>query len=168
MPNGQPRRPYLKLTPIQADYVKALYQLGAGGEAISTSRLAARLGISSPSATEMLRKLAVLGLVSHDRHGGALLTETGEIAGVELVRRQRLLELFLTERLHYTPDEAHRDAERLEHVISERLEQRIFESLGRPTVDCCGDRIPTSGGGIEDRRDPGLPNVGAGTPHATA
>src|SRR5205823_11892136 len=144
MPNDLARRTYLKLTPCQAEYLKALYQLGAGGEAIHTSTLAARLGVSPPSATEMLRKLMALGLVSHDPHGGARLTEIGEIAGVEAVRRERLLELFLAERLNYTWDEAHRDAERLGHVISKRLEQRIFESLGRPTVDCRGDRIRSS------------------------
>jgi DtxR family Mn-dependent transcriptional regulator len=154
MPNKQltrvPEPTRRRLSQAQEDYVKAIYHLGGAGQPVSTSQLADRLGVSAASATEMLGKLAGMDLVSHDRYRGASLTRTGEAVALEVVRHHRLLEMFLSKKLGYAWDEVHEEAELLEHVISERMEERIFEALGRPEVDCHGDPIPTLQGRVEE------------------
>src|ERR1051326_8014877 len=137
-----------KLTPSQEDYLKSLYQLGGDGGLVSTSQLAERLSVSAASATEMLGKLASQGLTAHDRYRAAAVTAEGLRVALELVRHHRLLEMYLTRKLGYGWDEVHEEAEQLEHVISERMEARIYEALGRPDVDCHGDPIPTLGGEV--------------------
>jgi len=137
-----------RLSQAQEDYLKSLYQLGGAGASVGTSQLAAELGVSAASATEMMGKLAAQGLVSHDRYRGAGLTRDGLAVALEIVRHHRLLEMYLTRKLGYGWDEVHDEAEELEHVISERMEERIFEALGRPDVDCHGDPIPTLGGEV--------------------
>ncbi len=137
-----------RLSPAQEDYLKSLYQLGGAVGSVGTSQLADRLGVSAASATEMMGKLAAHGLVAHDRYRGASLTEDGRAVALEMVRHHRLLEMFLTRKLGYSWDEVHDEAELLEHVISERLEERIYRALGRPDVDCHGDPIPTEGGDV--------------------
>jgi DtxR family Mn-dependent transcriptional regulator len=137
-----------RLTQAQEDYLKSLYQLGGNAGSVGTSRLAAQLGVSAASATEMLGKLAGQGLVTHDRYRGASLTGAGLTVALEMVRHHRLLEMYLTRKLGYGWDEVHDEAEQLEHVISERMEQRIYEALGRPDVDCHGDPIPTPEGQV--------------------
>jgi len=132
----------------QEDYLKALYYLQGDERAVPTSDLAQRLGISSPSVTEMVGRLAAEGLVEHDRYHGQRLTESGHKVALELVRHHRLLEMFLVRTLGYTWDEVHEEAERLEHVISERMEERIFELLGRPELDPHGHAIPTREGKV--------------------
>src|SRR5689334_2290443 len=123
-------RPRRRLTHAQEDYLKSLYQLGGATDSVGTSRLATDLGVSAASATEMLGKLAILGLVAHDRYRGASLTIEGRAVALEMVRHHRLLEVYLTSKLGYGWDEVHDEAERLEHVISERMEERIFRALG--------------------------------------
>ena len=113
-----------------------------------TRELAQRLGISSPSVSEMVTRLTAQGLVEHDRYRGQQLTREGRKVALELVRHHRLLEMFLVQVLGYSWDEVHEEAERLEHVISERMEQRIFELLGRPELDPHGHVIPTLGGKV--------------------
>ncbi len=135
------RRP--SLSQSQEDYVKALYQLGG---TVGTTELSERMGVSAPSAAQMLVRLADLGLVSHDRYRGAALTPAGEAVALEMIRHHRLLEMYLAEALGYSWDEVHEEAERLEHVISERMEQRIFDALGRPGSDPHGDPIPGPAG----------------------
>jgi DtxR family Mn-dependent transcriptional regulator len=139
-----------RLSSAQEDYLKALYHLGGAQRSVTTSELAERLAVSAASATEMLGKLAALGLVSHDRYHGASLSRAGEAVALEVVRHHRLLEVYLAEKLGYAWDEVHDEAEQLEHVISERMEQRIFDALGRPEVDCHGDPIPTLEGRVSD------------------
>ena len=133
-------------TRSQEDYLKALYLLGGADRPVPTRELAQRLGISSPSVSEMVTRLSVQGMVEHDRYRGQQLTREGRKVALELVRHHRLLEVFLVEVLGYAWDEVHDEAERLEHVISERMEQRIFELLGRPELDPHGHAIPTRGG----------------------
>src|SRR5215471_21687300 len=110
-----------RLTQAQEDYLKSLYQLGGAGASVGTSQLAAELGVSAASATEMMGKLAAQGLVSHDRYRGAGLTRDGLAVALEIVRHHRLLEMYLTRKLGYGWDEVHDEAEQLEHVISERM-----------------------------------------------
>jgi DtxR family Mn-dependent transcriptional regulator len=135
-------------TRAQEDYLKALYLLSGAERPVPTRDLAQRLGISSPSVSEMVTRLSAQGLVEHDRYRGQQLTREGRKVALELVRHHRLLEMFLVRVLGYSWDEVHDEAERLEHVISERMEQRIFDLLGRPELDPHGHAIPTLGGKV--------------------
>jgi len=135
-------------TRSQQDYLKALYHLHGDSRPVPTRDLAQRLGISSPSVSEMVTRLTAQGLVEHDRYRGQQLTREGRKVALELVRHHRLLEMFLVQVLGYSWDEVHEEAERLEHVISERMEQRIFELLGRPELDPHGHAIPTLAGKV--------------------
>jgi DtxR family Mn-dependent transcriptional regulator len=136
-------------TRSQQDYLKALYLLGGSDKPVPTRELAQRLGISSPSVSEMVTRLSAQGLVEHDRYRGQQLTKDGRKVALELVRHHRLLEMFLVQVLGYSWDEVHEEAERLEHVISERMEERIFELLGRPQLDPHGHAIPTLAGRVK-------------------
>lgn len=135
-------------TRSQQDYLKSLYLLGGDEHPVPTRELAQRLGISSPSVSEMVTRLSAQGLVEHDRYRGQQLTREGRRVALELVRHHRLLEMFLVEVLGFGWEEVHDEAERLEHVISERMEERIFELLGRPVIDPHGHAIPTLTGKV--------------------
>jgi DtxR family transcriptional regulator, Mn-dependent transcriptional regulator len=130
------------LSQTAEDYLKAVYKLQSEQGRATTSAVAERVGVSAPSATAMLKKLAALGLVEHERYRGVWLTGAGEKAAVEIIRHHRLLEQYLSETLGVPIDEVHAEADRLEHVLSEELEARIDESLGYPTHDPHGDPIP--------------------------
>jgi DtxR family Mn-dependent transcriptional regulator len=149
-------------TRSQQDYLKALYQLHGDQRPVPTRELAQRLGISSPSVSEMVTRLSSQGLVEHDRYRGQQLTREGRKVALELVRHHRLLEMFLVQVLGYSWDEVHDEAERLEHVISERMEQRIFELLGRPELDPHGHAIPTLAGKVRPLSDRPLSECRAG------
>jgi DtxR family Mn-dependent transcriptional regulator len=129
---------------------------------VPTGDLAQRLGISSPSVSEMVARLSAQGLVEHDRYRGQQLTREGRRVAVELVRHHRLLEMFLVQVLGYSWDEVHDEAERLEHVISERMEARIFELLGRPQLDPHGHAIPSLAGKVPSLSDRTLSDCKAG------
>jgi DtxR family transcriptional regulator, Mn-dependent transcriptional regulator len=124
------------------DYLKAIWKLERAGD-MSTSALAESLGVAPASATAMLKKLATLGLVVHERYHGATLTPAGERMALEVVRHHRLLELYLMQALGLSWDQVHEEAERLEHHLSDELEARIDEALGFPTRDPHGDPIPS-------------------------
>jgi DtxR family Mn-dependent transcriptional regulator len=150
------------LTRAQQDYLKALYQLHGDQRPIPTRDLAQRLGISSPSVSEMVTRLTAQGLVEHDRYRGQQLTREGRKVALELVRHHRLLEMFLVQVLGYSLDEVHEEAERLEHFISERMEKRIFELLGRPELDPHGHAIPTLTGKVRPLSERPLSECRAG------
>src|SRR5712691_9739717 len=147
-PSRRERRPPMtrddRLTRARQDYLKAIYHLGGETGSVSTTQLAERLEVAPASVTEMLATLRTLDLVSYDRYRGASLTQQGAAAALQTIRRHRLIELFLVKMLGYQWDEVHEEAERLEHVISARMEQRIFEALGRPDLDPHGDPIPSA------------------------
>jgi DtxR family transcriptional regulator, Mn-dependent transcriptional regulator len=124
------------------DYLRVVYKLEADEGRATTSAIAERLGVSAPSVTGMLKKLAGLGLVDHEPYRGAVLTDTGRRAAIEITRHHRLLEMYLMENLGLGIDAVHAEADRLEHALSEELEARIDESLGYPTHDPHGDPIP--------------------------
>jgi DtxR family Mn-dependent transcriptional regulator len=149
-------------TRSQEDYLKALFLLHGDTRPVPTGDLAQRLGISSPSVSEMVARLSAQGLVEHDRYRGQQLTREGRKVAVELVRHHRLIEMFLVKVLGYSWDEVHDEAERLEHVISERMEARIFELLGRPELDPHGHAIPTLGGKLRSVSDRALSECEAG------
>ena len=137
-----------RYTRAQQDYLKALYHLQGDRRPVPTSELAQRLRISAASVSEMVGRLSERGLVVHDRYRGQQLTDEGRGLALELVRHHRLLEMFLVQVLGYGLDEVHEEAERLEHVISERMEERIFELLGRPELDPHGHAIPSREGSV--------------------
>jgi len=127
------------------DYLKSIYELTASGEAASTNALAARLGVSAASVTGMVQKLAALrpALVVYEKHRGVRLTQRGRRAALEVIRHHRLLETWLVRSLGYPWDEVHSEAERLEHAMSDHLEQRISAALGNPDRDPHGEPIPS-------------------------
>ncbi|HSS09852.1 MAG TPA: metal-dependent transcriptional regulator [Acidimicrobiales bacterium] len=149
-------------TRAQEDYLKALYNLHGDTRPVPTRDLAQRLGISSPSVSEMVSRLTAQGLVEHDKYRGQQLTREGRKVALELVRHHRLLEMFLVRVLGYSWDEVHDEAERLEHVISERMEQRIFELLGRPELDPHGHAIPSLTGKVRHPSERALNECRAG------
>ena len=130
------------LTVAVQDYLKAIYMLETAGERVTTSALAARMGVSAPSATAMTKRLAELGLVERAPYKGVALTEDGRRSALEMLRHHRLLERYLADRLGLSLDEVHVEADRLEHALSEELEAKIDEELGFPTRDPHGDPIP--------------------------
>jgi len=130
------------LSQTAEDYLKEIYKLQEEEGRASTTALAKRVGVAPPSATSMVKKLAVLKLVTHERYRGVTLTPAGEKAAIEVIRHHRLLEQYLSETLGVPVDEVHAEADRLEHALSEELEARIDESLGFPTHDPHGDPIP--------------------------
>ena len=126
------------------DYAKAIYVLESRrDEPVSTNALADRLGVTPGSVSAMLRKLAELDLVAHQRYHGVRLTDSGRRLALEVIRHHRLLELFLAEVLDMPWDRVHEEAEVLEHVLSNDLEEVIAQKLGNPTHDPHGDPIPT-------------------------
>ncbi|MFZ0092059.1 MAG: metal-dependent transcriptional regulator [Solirubrobacteraceae bacterium] len=142
-------------TPLRSsaveDYTKAIYALQArGGEPVSTTAIAERLAVTAASASGMVRRLGELGLVTHRRYHGVLLTEAGRRVALEVMRHHRLLELYLVQSLGVSWDRVHQEAEVLEHVLSEELEERIAAKLGDPTLDPHGDPIPSRDLTIEE------------------
>jgi len=132
-----------QLSQSQEDYLKQIFLLGEGQGKVTTQAIAGRLRVRPASVTEMVGRLAQLGLVEHTRYKGVNLTEDGLRVALEMLRHHRLLETYLVQALGYSWDQVHEEAERLEHVISERFEARIAEALGHPTHDPHGDPIPT-------------------------
>ena len=122
----------MELTDAIQDYVKEIYKLQAAGTRVTTSALAGRLGVSPPSATAMVKKLASLGLVEYERYRGAWLTPKGEKVALEVIRHHRLLEQYLSQTLGLPIDALHDEADRLEHALSEELEAHIDRTLGYP------------------------------------
>jgi DtxR family transcriptional regulator, Mn-dependent transcriptional regulator len=132
----------LDLTVAVQDYLKAIYVLESVGERVTTSALAARMGVSAPSATAMTKRLAELGLAERAPYRGVALTEEGRRGALEVLRHHRLLERYLVDRLGLSLDEVHAEAELLEHALTEELEAKIDAELGFPTHDPHGDPIP--------------------------
>lgn len=133
------------------DYIKAIYALQEGrGGPVSTNALAERLGVGRASTSGMVKRLAEQGLVTHAPYHGAALTPAGERVALEVLRRHRLLELYLVHELGAPWDEVHPEADVLEHVLSERLEQRIAIKLGHPTHDPHGSPIPSAELAVDD------------------
>ena len=130
------------LTDSIQDYLKAIYKLQEGEARVSVTALAREQGVAPGSASEMVKKLAALGLAEHAPYRGVTLTHAGEQVALEVIRHHRLLELYLAETLGIGIDDVHDEADRLEHALSEELEARIDKALGFPTHDPHGDPIP--------------------------
>jgi DtxR family Mn-dependent transcriptional regulator len=138
------------------DYLKAILELGgAEEERVTSNALALHLGVRAASVTGMLQKLAAQKppFVKYEKHRGVRLTATGKMRALEVLRHHRLLERFLHDFLDYSWDEVHDEAERLEHFISERLEDRIAAKLGDPETDPHGHLIPERSGALPAREE---------------
>ena len=146
-------REAMHVTPAMEDYLKAAYSLRDEAGPVTTQRLAEELSVSSPSVTNMIKRLHELGLVRHTRYRGVELTKKGEQVALEVVRHHRLLELYLVDILGFPWDEAHAEAECLEHHVSEKMEARIDAALGHPTRDPHGDPIPSEDGAVAELSD---------------
>ena len=145
------RRASLPFSPAVEDYAKALYRLEQqSDDPISTGALAARLEISAPSASNMLRHLAQLGLATVSPGRGARLTPAGRRVARGVIRRHRIIERFLMDALKMPWDCIHEEADLLEHAVSSRVGEAMWEALGRPERDPHGDPIPA----LDDEVDP--------------
>jgi len=134
------------------DYAKAIWSLHRrSGEAVSTSAIAERLGVSAASASATVKRLETMGLVEREPYRGVALTPGGERVALEAIRHHRLLELYLAEALGMSWDLVHEEAEVLEHAISPALSELIAEKLGHPTRDPHGDPIPGPDGAFEEK-----------------
>jgi DtxR family Mn-dependent transcriptional regulator len=137
------------------NYLKAIFvgetHLIAGQKLVPMGQLAGALGIAPGTATTMVKALAESGLVVYEPYNGVRLTHAGEKLAARVLRRHRLIELFLVQVMGMKWDEVHDDAEHMEHVVSDRLIERIDEMLGRPEFDPHGDPIPTADGQLAQR-----------------
>jgi DtxR family Mn-dependent transcriptional regulator len=131
------------------DYLKAIYSLCETGGAASTSAIAEALAVQPASVTGMVKRLAESGHLEHVPYRGVKLTEAGSLAALRVLRRHRILETYLTQRLGYRWEDVHREAERLEHAASNNLIERMAAALENPSHDPHGAPIPSSTGEVE-------------------
>ena len=149
-------------TPVVEDYLKAVWMLQQAESPVSTSRIAERLGLTSAAVTAMIKRLAEQGLLRHEPYYGVRLTGAGELAALRIIRRHRVLELFLVEQLGYEWDRVHDEAERLEHAASDELIERLAKLLGGPERDPHGSAIPTAAGEMDTSAHPALGDLDEG------
>jgi DtxR family transcriptional regulator, Mn-dependent transcriptional regulator len=150
------------ITGVMQDYLKAIYKLQQGRDAVATSEIAERLDVSAASATNMIKRLARLRLVVYSRYQGFVLTSAGERIALEIIRHHRLIELYLAQHLGVPLEQVHGEAERMEHVLSEEVEARMATALGDPQQDPHGDPIPSTDGSMRDVRYPTLEALAPG------
>lgn len=137
------------MTFSEENYLKAIYHLTSSNDTeVSTNGIAEMMETKASSVTDMLKKLAEKDLVNYKKYQGVSLTENGKSAAKMIVRKHRLWEVFLVEKLNFTWDEVHDIAEQLEHIKSEQLINRLDDFLGNPTEDPHGDPIPDANGRI--------------------
>lgn len=156
--------PMVEKLPSRAaeDYLKAIYTLQRSSSPVSTTALAEQLGRSAASVTNMVKSLADQGLLEHVPYHGVRLTETGQRSALQIIRRHRVIELYLIERLGYTWEAVHVEAERLEHAASDELVDRMAAALGDPEFDPHGAPIPSADGAVAERTLVGLSDLRPG------
>jgi DtxR family Mn-dependent transcriptional regulator len=152
------------------DYLKCILvaEQGAPGELVSMGRIGGALGVAPGTVTAMMKALSDGGLVTYEPYSGVLLTQAGRQLALHVVRRHRLVELFLVKVLGMDWAEVHREAESLEHAVSDRVMEAIDEMLGHPDVDPHGDPIPDARGIVPERRLASLLECRVGAPLAVA
>lgn len=138
------------LTRSVEDYLKVIYHLSSQGGFATTSDIAAMLEVAPPSVSGMVKRLSETGLIEHVPYRGVQLTNQGRRAALRMIRRHRILEVYLTQQLGYDWDDVHEEAERLEHAVSDELIERMARALGDPRYDPHGAPIPTPDGEIEE------------------
>lgn len=138
-------------TPAVQDYLKAIHQLGGADDGVASGKIALALGVKAPSVTGMLKRLADAGWIEYSSGTGAKLSAAGRSEALRVIRRHRLVELFLTQVLKLDWSEVDAEAEALEHAISPRLEQALADYLGEPHEDPHGHPIPSRTGELKTR-----------------
>jgi DtxR family Mn-dependent transcriptional regulator len=146
----------LNFSVSEENYIKAIFRLQHGDSTVTTNELSAELRAKPASITDMMKKLRTKKLVHYEAYKGFRLTAEGRKAGLMIIRRHRLWEFFLSEKLKFTWDEVHELAEELEHVSSKKLIDKLDEFLGFPRYDPHGDPIPDANGKIEASRQVAL------------
>ncbi len=149
-------------TQVVEDYLKAIWVLQQTENPVSTSRIAERLGLTAAAVTAMVKRLAEQNLLRHERYYGVSLSPAGELAALRIIRRHRVLELFLTEILDYEWDRVHEEAERLEHAASDELIERLTRLLGGPERDPHGSLIPSATGEVDEPEYPVMADASPG------
>ena len=144
------------------DYLKAIYSLSEKGSAASTSEIAGALDVQPASVSGMVKRLAEAGYVEHLPYRGVRLSPEGTREALRIIRRHRVLETYLSQRLGYSWDDVHAEAERLEHAASDELIDRMAAALEDPSHDPHGAPIPTRSGDVESIDDPTLAEVHPG------
>ncbi|HEV2672034.1 MAG TPA: metal-dependent transcriptional regulator [Gemmatimonadales bacterium] len=145
-----PRAPEPQLTRSVEDYLKSVFHLTNQGGFATTSDIAEMLAVAPPSVSGMMKRLSETGLIEHVPYRGVQLTPQGRRAALQMIRRHRILESYLTSKLGYDWGDVHVEAERLEHAVSEKLIERMADALGEPRYDPHGAPIPTAAGEIEE------------------
>lgn len=151
-----------ELTAPVEDYLKAIYEIERTAGAAATNELAQRLAIAPPSVTGMVRRLATQGLVDYEPYRGVTLTASGRRAALRTIRRHRIIETYLVQKLGFAWDKVHDEAERLEHAASDDLIDRMAAALGEPRTDPHGAPIPTREGAVSEVRERALAELPTG------
>src|SRR5688572_27140303 len=146
-------------SPTEQNYLKAIFHLSTGMEAVSTSSIAGHMHTTSATVTDMLKRLSEKNLIDYERYKGVRMTRRGEKVALNIIRKHRLWEVFLTQVLKFGWDEVHVMAEELEHVSSDELINRLEKYLGNPVADPHGDPIPDAAGHLVKMH---LPSLSAG------
>lgn len=134
----------------EENYLKAIYHLSRGGkDAVTTNAIAGRMNTRAASVTDMIKKLSVKGLLTYKRYNGVKISDEGRTMALQVIRKHRLWETFLVEKLHFNWDQVHEVAEQLEHIKSNLLISRLDDFLGHPKTDPHGDPIPDENGEIK-------------------
>lgn len=160
--NASIRAPQPPLTRSVEDYLKSVFHLTSQGGFATTSAIAEMLEIAPPSVSGMMKRLSETGLIEHVPYRGVQLTPQGRRAALQMIRRHRILESYLTSKLGYDWGDVHVEAERLEHAVSEKLIERMAAALGSPRYDPHGAPIPTAAGEIEEAELIALSDVRVG------
>ena len=148
--NAAIRSPQPPLTRSVEDYLKSVFHLTSQGGFATTSDIAEMLEVAPPSVSGMMKRLSETGLIEHVPYRGVQLTPQGRRAALQMIRRHRILESYLTSKLGFDWGDVHVEAERLEHAVSEKLIERMADALGEPRYDPHGAPIPTAAGEIEE------------------
>ena len=146
------------------DYLKTIYKLESRHGAAQTSAIAGALEIAPPSVSGMIKRLSEAGLLDHVPYRGVQLTQHGRRAALQMLRRHRILELYLIEKLGYDWDTVHEEAERLEHAVSDDLIERMAHALGNPRYDPHGAPIPSVVGEVEEQELVPMSDLPVGVP----
>jgi DtxR family Mn-dependent transcriptional regulator len=152
-----------QLTRSVEDYLKSVFHLTNQGGFATTSGIAGMLEVAPPSVSGMMKRLSETGLIEHVPYRGVQLTPQGRRAALQMIRRHRILEVYLTSKLGYDWGDVHVEAERLEHAVSDKLIERMADALGEPRYDPHGAPIPTATGEIEEAELVTLADVSVGT-----
>ena len=145
----------------EENYLKEIFKLSeTKDKAIATNAIAAKLDTSAASVTDMLKKLASKKLIHYTKYQGVYLSNKGRKVAIEIIRKHRLWEVFLVEKLKFKWDEVHEMAEQLEHINSKEMVDRLDKYLGYPSIDPHGDPIPDSNGKISATKSQLLSELG--------